>query len=102
MAFIPVAEAKPVAAPLFKSPTNSAGHVVSYRPLERARDKEPIGFVWTTILGIVGAFVATWLGQAVGWYHFGEGAGLIGAVVGAVIVLVIYNFIAGQRTPNRM
>ena len=65
-------------------------------------DKEPIGFVWTTILGIVGAFVATWLGQAVGWYHFGEGAGLIGAVVGAVIVLVIYNFIAGQRTPNRM
>jgi hypothetical protein len=45
VAFIPVAEAKPVAAPLFKSPTNSAGHVVSYRPLERARDKEPIGFV---------------------------------------------------------
>jgi hypothetical protein len=37
VAFIPVAEAKPVAAPLFKSPTNSAGHVVSYRPLELAR-----------------------------------------------------------------
>jgi uncharacterized membrane protein YeaQ/YmgE (transglycosylase-associated protein family) len=51
----------------------------------------------TTILGIVGAFVATWLGQALGWYRADEGAGLIGAVVGAIIVLVIYGMVAGRR-----
>lgn len=51
---------------------------------------EPSGFILTTILGIVGAFVATWLGQALGWYGPGQGAGLIGAIVGAIIVLVIW------------
>jgi len=60
-------------------------------------DNEHSGFVLTTILGIIGAFVATYLGQAIGWYRAGEGAGLIGAVVGAVIVLVIWGFIAGGR-----
>jgi uncharacterized membrane protein YeaQ/YmgE (transglycosylase-associated protein family) len=58
---------------------------------------EPSGFILTTILGIVGAFVATYLGQALGWYHPGEGAGLVGAVVGAIIVLLIYGFVAGRR-----
>jgi len=58
---------------------------------------EPSGFILTTILGIVGAFVATYLGQAVGWYRAGEGAGFIGAVVGAIIVLAIYGMIAGRR-----
>lgn len=58
---------------------------------------EPAGFILTTILGIIGAFVATWLGQALGWYQAGEGAGLIGAVVGAIIVLVIWGLIAGRR-----
>src|SRR4051812_46671969 len=53
-------------------------------------DNEPSGFILTTILGIVGAFIATYLGQAIGWYQAGEGAGLIGAVIGAVIVLVIW------------
>jgi uncharacterized membrane protein YeaQ/YmgE (transglycosylase-associated protein family) len=53
-------------------------------------DNEPSGFILTTILGIVGAFVATYLGQAMGWYSVGEGAGLIGAVVGAIIVLLIW------------
>jgi|SRR5689334_15870709 uncharacterized membrane protein YeaQ/YmgE (transglycosylase-associated protein family) len=57
---------------------------------------EPSGFILTTILGIVGAFVATFLGQAVGWYRAGEGAGLIGAVVGAVIVLVIWGIFADR------
>ena len=47
-------------------------------------DNEPSGFVLTTILGIVGAFLATYLGQAIGWYRADEGAGLIGAVAGAV------------------
>jgi uncharacterized membrane protein YeaQ/YmgE (transglycosylase-associated protein family) len=60
-------------------------------------DNEPSGFILTTILGIVGAFVATYLGQALGWYRPGEGAGLIGAVVGAVIVLLIYGMFAGRR-----
>jgi uncharacterized membrane protein YeaQ/YmgE (transglycosylase-associated protein family) len=58
---------------------------------------EPSGFIMTTILGIVGAFVATFLGQALGWYTAGEGAGFIGAVVGAIIVLLIYGFFAGKR-----
>lgn len=52
---------------------------------------EPSGFVLTTILGIVGAFVASYAGQALGWYSPGEGAGLIGAVVGAVIVLFVWS-----------
>lgn len=60
-------------------------------------DNEPSGFILTTILGIVGAFVATWLGQAVGWYSAGDGAGFIGAIIGAVIVLLIWGAIAGRR-----
>jgi uncharacterized membrane protein YeaQ/YmgE (transglycosylase-associated protein family) len=60
-------------------------------------DNEPAGFVLTAILGIVGAFVATFLGQALGWYSAGEGAGLIGAVVGAIIVLLIYHMVTGRR-----
>jgi uncharacterized membrane protein YeaQ/YmgE (transglycosylase-associated protein family) len=63
---------------------------------------EPSGFILTTILGIVGAFVASWLGQALGWYGPGEGAGLIGAVVGAIIVLLIWGFVMRQRTPDRI
>jgi len=58
---------------------------------------EPSGFVLTTILGIVGAFVASYLGQALGWYRPGEGAGLIGAVVGAIVVLVIWGAVAKRR-----
>ena len=49
---------------------------------------EPQGFILTAILGIVGAFVASFLGQMLGWYGPGQGAGLIGAVVGAIIVLL--------------
>ena len=60
-------------------------------------DNEPSGFVLTTILGIVGAFLATWLGQSLGWYAADEGAGLIGAVVGAIIVLVVWAIVAGRR-----
>lgn len=59
---------------------------------------EPAGFIMTTILGIVGAFVATFIGQAVGWYGPNQGAGFIGAIVGAVIVLFIYGVVASRRT----
>jgi len=55
---------------------------------------EPSGFILTAILGIVGAFVATYLGQAMGWYGPDQGAGLIGAVVGAIIVLFIYGAVS--------
>jgi uncharacterized membrane protein YeaQ/YmgE (transglycosylase-associated protein family) len=59
---------------------------------------EPQGFILTTILGIVGAFVATYLGQALGWYGADEGAGFIGATVGAVIVLLIWGVVSSRRT----
>ena len=59
---------------------------------------EPSGFILTTLLGVVGAFVATYLGQALGWYQANEGAGLFGAVVGAIIVLAIWGFIARSRS----
>jgi len=60
-------------------------------------DNEPTGFIMTTILGIVGSILASYLGQALGWYKAGEGAGFIGAVVGAIILLMIYGFLAGKR-----
>ncbi|WP_426958581.1 GlsB/YeaQ/YmgE family stress response membrane protein [Muricoccus radiodurans] len=60
--------------------------------------RDPGGFIITTLLGIIGAVVATYLGQAVGWYRAGEGAGFIGAVVGAVILLLIYRMVVGRRT----
>ncbi|MGH7033088.1 MAG: GlsB/YeaQ/YmgE family stress response membrane protein [Stellaceae bacterium] len=59
--------------------------------------RDPGGFIITTVLGIVGAFVATYLGQAIGWYQAGEGAGFIGAVIGAIILLAIYHAIARRR-----
>ena len=57
---------------------------------------EPKGFILTTILGIVGALVATYLGQAAGWYQPGESAGFIGGVVGAIILLFVYGLIVGR------
>jgi uncharacterized membrane protein YeaQ/YmgE (transglycosylase-associated protein family) len=58
--------------------------------------RDPGGFIITMLLGVAGAFLATWLGQAVGWYHAGDRAGFIGAVVGAVIILVIYRMIKAR------
>jgi uncharacterized membrane protein YeaQ/YmgE (transglycosylase-associated protein family) len=52
---------------------------------------KPSGFVLTTVLGIAGAFVATFLGQMVGWYRPDQGAGFIGATIGAVVVLIVWN-----------
>ena len=52
---------------------------------------EPTGFILTTLLGIAGAFLATFIGQTIGWYRLDQGAGLIGATVGALIVLFIWN-----------
>ena len=52
---------------------------------------EPKGLILTTALGIAGAFVTTFIGQTIGWYRLDQGAGLIGATIGAVIVLFIWN-----------
>jgi uncharacterized membrane protein YeaQ/YmgE (transglycosylase-associated protein family) len=58
----------------------------------------PTGFILTTVLGIAGAFLATFIGQAVGWYRTDQGAGLIGAIVGAVIILFIWHRLVTTRT----
>jgi len=57
----------------------------------------PAGFILTTLLGIAGAFVATWIGQAIGWYGPNQGAGLLGAVVGALIVLFVWHRLVVHR-----
>jgi uncharacterized membrane protein YeaQ/YmgE (transglycosylase-associated protein family) len=57
----------------------------------------PAGFILTTLLGIAGAFVATLIGQTVGWYRPDQGAGLIGAVVGALVVLFIWHRLVSSR-----
>jgi uncharacterized membrane protein YeaQ/YmgE (transglycosylase-associated protein family) len=59
---------------------------------------EPSGFILTTILGIIGAFVATYLGQALGWYRADQGAGFIASVVGAIIVLFVYHLVTRRST----
>ena len=61
--------------------------------------RDPGGFIITMLLGVAGAFIATYLGHAVGWYEAGEGAGFIGAVVGAIILLAAYRAVGspGQR-----
>ncbi|MGZ5849612.1 MAG: GlsB/YeaQ/YmgE family stress response membrane protein [Methyloceanibacter sp.] len=58
---------------------------------------EPQGFILTTVLGIVGAFVATYLGQALGWYGPDQNAGFIGAIVGAVLILLVWGLIQKGR-----
>ena len=57
----------------------------------------PAGFILTTLLGIAGAFVATLIGQTIGWYGPNQGAGLLGAVVGAIVVLFVWNRINARR-----
>jgi len=59
--------------------------------------RDPGGFIVTALLGIVGAVVATFLGQAMGIYAAGQSAGFIGAVIGAIVVLFIYRLIVGRR-----
>jgi uncharacterized membrane protein YeaQ/YmgE (transglycosylase-associated protein family) len=60
-------------------------------------EEEPQGFILTTVLGVVGALVATYLGQAIGWYRAGQEAGFIGAIVGAVLILLVWGFIDRSR-----
>jgi uncharacterized membrane protein YeaQ/YmgE (transglycosylase-associated protein family) len=57
----------------------------------------PSGLVLTAVLGVAGAFMATFIGQTVGWYRLDQGAGFIGATVGALIVLFIWNRLVAHR-----
>jgi uncharacterized membrane protein YeaQ/YmgE (transglycosylase-associated protein family) len=56
----------------------------------------PSGFILTTLLGIAGAFLATFIGQSVGWYRLDQGASFIGATIGAVVLLLIWRLVAGK------
>jgi uncharacterized membrane protein YeaQ/YmgE (transglycosylase-associated protein family) len=59
--------------------------------------KDPGGFIITILLGIAGSFVATWLGSALGFYAPGEPAGFIGAVIGAILLLLLYRFLIRRK-----
>jgi len=58
----------------------------------------PTGFILTAVLGVAGAFVATFIGQMIGWYRLDQGAGLIGGTVGALIVLFIWHQVVSRRS----
>ncbi len=62
--------------------------------------RDPGGFIITTLLGIAGAFVAKYIGQALGWYSENDSAGFLASVVGAIILLALYRLTFGRsRTP---
>lgn len=60
--------------------------------------KDPGGFIITTLLGIAGAIVAKYIGQALHWYQPGEPAGFVASVIGAIILLVVYRMVVGRRS----
>jgi uncharacterized membrane protein YeaQ/YmgE (transglycosylase-associated protein family) len=59
--------------------------------------RDPGGCIITVLLGIAGALLAGWIGHALGWYHMGEGAGFVAAIVGAFLILLVYRLIARRR-----
>jgi len=61
----------------------------------------PQGFILTTVLGIIGSVVATFLGRVIGWYSADSGAGFIASIIGAVIVLAIWHQVAGRNQQIR-
>lgn len=62
--------------------------------------RDPGGFIITMLLGIAGAMVGTFLGRTLGWYNAGEAAGLVAAVIGAVLLLFLYRQFAGRRATS--
>ncbi|MEN3368988.1 MAG: hypothetical protein V7609_1131 [Verrucomicrobiota bacterium] len=60
--------------------------------------RDPGGCIITMLIGIAGSFVASYLGQALGWYQQGETAGFIASVIGAMLLLLLYRLIAGRRS----
>jgi len=59
--------------------------------------RDPGGFIITILLGIAGAVFATYIGQAIGWYAYGQPAGFIAAVLGAMMLLFFYRLFVGRR-----
>lgn len=60
--------------------------------------KDPGGFLVTIGLGIAGALLATLIGKLIGWYKPGESAGFIGAIIGAIILLILYRWYKKKQT----
>lgn len=65
------------------------------RAIKPGDDK--LGFIWTTVLGIAGALLANFLGQAVGWYKAGESASFIASVIGAIVLLLLYGLLFKKK-----
>jgi uncharacterized membrane protein YeaQ/YmgE (transglycosylase-associated protein family) len=63
---------------------------------------QKLGLILTAVLGIAGSFIAGFVGQALGWYEAGEGAGFIGSIVGAIVLLFIWSKVqgSGSDTPT--
>lgn len=61
------------------------------RAIKPGDDK--LGWIMTCVLGVAGSFLATYAGQALGWYQVGQSAGWIASVVGAIVLLVIYGLL---------
>lgn len=61
---------------------------------------QSIGLILTAVLGIVGSYVAGFIGQALGWYHAGQGAGFIGSVLGAMLVLFVYSKVTASSSSS--
>jgi uncharacterized membrane protein YeaQ/YmgE (transglycosylase-associated protein family) len=59
--------------------------------------RDPGGFIITALIGIVGSFIASYIGAAMGWYQNGEPAGFIASVLGAIVLLVIYRMVTVKR-----
>ena len=59
---------------------------------------DSMGIIMTTVVGILGALAATYLGQAMGWYTAGQGAGFIASIVGAIVLLFIWGLIAKKKS----
>lgn len=59
--------------------------------------RDPLGLIGTTVLGILGALLAGWLGQAVGWYGPGDRAGFLSATIGAILILSLYYLVTGRK-----
>lgn len=62
---------------------------------------DSMGLILTTLLGIAGALVAGWIGQRMGWYAPGEAAGFVGALLGAILILVLVGLFRGGRRRQR-
>lgn len=60
---------------------------------------DSMGIILTTLLGIAGALLAGWIGQAMGWYAPGQPAGFVGALLGAILILVVVSVFRRRRTP---